>query len=656
MKLFGNRENTRKKLSYKMLLLVLAIVLAGFAVDLFCQRQVVFLPEEEKGTFAIDVGLLNGLGIEKSEEGIRFTGEEGVMTLNLDGNYVDRFAIRYDCSQRLDLMWTVWMVGEEVPLIIEDSNSVFIDTTVENLNGYVEQIDLYCRQNEYEPYSLILKELSIINEYQISWHRILFVWVLLSLLAFLWLGREWISGHVAQAYLIAALSMGSLMILLTPANKVSWDEEVHFFHAYCVSHFGAEVKTNDILEKLFVADEENWPYSVPVNVDERMQMNAALNELVENQEYTHNRGRALAGIYTPAYVPSAVGIRLGLLCGLPFTAVYQLGRLANLVFCALVMAWAIHKIPVGKAVLAMIGLLPTPLFLMAMYSYDSFITALFALGFAIFLDEYMHRERKISWWSFWIMALGFAVGSMPKAIYVPLILIVWLLPKEKFISRKQEWWMKGISTVLFAALMASFVLPVIISPAETNDIRGGNTSEAGQIPYILSDIPRFIDMMVYSIRTTFAGFTIGAPVYGSVGHLGLEMLGMLLPLFVLAVIFMDEKCLEDGPELNGGHITRDVPGQRLTWPARLWTLLMCLAVIGMVWVAMYLAFTPVGYDHVNGVQARYYIPLLLPIYLCLCPDRVRVPVEKKWLYELTLGGCVAITMMVVARSMLSLCV
>ena len=254
------------------------------------------------------------------------------------------------------------------------------------------------------------------------------------------------------------------------------------------------------------------------------------------------------------------------------------------------------------------------------------------------------------------MALCFAVGSMPKAIYVPLILIIWLLPKEKFANRKQEYWMKGIATALFVALMASFVLPVIISPAETNDTRGGNTSEAGQIPYILSDIPRFIDMMVYSIRTTFAGFTIGAPVYGSVGHLGLEMLGMIIPLFVLAVIFMDEKCLEAGAGIDEGTITKGVPGQRLTWPARLWTLLMCLAVIGMVWVAMYLAFTPVGYNHVNGVQARYYIPLLLPIYLCLCPDRVRVPMEKKWLYELTFVGCVAITMMVVARTMLSLCV
>jgi len=656
MKLFRKQQNDCISFSPKVVLLAFVIFLAGFAVDMFCQRRVLLLPEAERGIFTIDVEHINGLGIEKSEESVRFTGEEGVMTLNMYGNYVKRFAIHYDCSQRLELMWTVWMVGEEEPLIIEDSNSIFLDTTVENLDGYVERIDFYCRQNEYEPYTLILKEFSVINEYQISWHRILFVWVLLGLAAFLWFGRNWVARHVAQTYLMFALSMGILMILLTPANKVSWDEEVHFFHAYCVSHFGMEVKTNDILEKLFVADEENWPYSIPANIDERVQMNEELNTLVKEQEYTHNRGRALAGIYTPAYVSSAVGIRLGLLFKLPFTAVYQLGRLANLVFCALVMAWAICKIPVGKAVLAMIGLLPTPLFLMAMYSYDSFITTLFALGFSVFVDEYLHRARKITWSSFFVMALSFAVGSMPKAIYVPLILIIWLLPKEKFVSRKQEWWMKGIITVLFAALMASFVLPVIISPAETNDIRGGNTSEAGQIPYILSDIPQFVDMMVYSIRTTFAGFTIGAPVYGSVGHLGLEMLGMIIPLFVLAVIFMDEKCLEDGVFHDSGEIVGTAPDQKLTWSARLWTLLMCLTVIGMVWVAMYLAFTPVGYNHVNGVQARYYIPLLLPIYLCLCPDRVKIPMSRQWLYGLTFGGCVACTMMVVARCVLSLCV
>ena len=377
MKVLQNRLKDRINLSPKLLLLVVVILLAGFAVDLFCQRQVLGLPEAEKGRVSLGRDVLEQQGFENTEQGWQISGYAGRVVIPVDGRFVGRFAVNYDCTQRLDITWTVWLTGVEEPLMFEDGNSMFIDTTVERLDAAVDQIELFIWQNESDPFDLYLKEFMIINEYQLSWHRILFVWVLLALASFLWVCRDWIAAHVAQTYLVAALAMGTLMILLTPANKVSWDEEVHFFHAYCVSHFGTEVKTNDILEKLFVADEENWPYSVPTNVDERIQMNEALNAVVKEQEATHNRGRALAGIFTPAYVPSAVGIRVGLLLGLPFTAVYQLGRLANLVFCALVMAWAIHKIPVGKAVLAMIGLLPTPLFLMAMYSYD------FAVGVGI---------------------------------------------------------------------------------------------------------------------------------------------------------------------------------------------------------------------------------------------------------------------------------
>ncbi len=654
--IFSKRNKIEKKKLKKAVLLMLMIVLAGIVVDLVCQRDVLMLPAEEKGVFVIPTEQVETNDFEWTEQGWQLTEEDGNLIFWPNGKFVSRVSVSYDCDQRVNGTWRVWEKGEDQPRILEDSNSLLIDTTVMRLDMSVDQINIklekdYDSGELKEASELFVKEIRIINEYQINWYRILFVCFMLGLPAFLWMCRDWIVKYVAQAYMVVALSMGLLMIIMTPANKVSWDEEVHFFHAYCVSHFGTEVKTNDILEKLFVADEENWPYSLPENIDERIQMNETLNERVKEEEYFYSRGRSLAGIYTPAYVPSAVGIRLGLLCGMPFTMVYQWGRLANLVFSVVIMAWAIYKIPVGKAILAMIGLLPTSLFLMSMYSYDSFITVLFALGYAIFLDEYMHRDRKITWRSFWLMALAFAVGSMPKAIYIPLILVIWLLPKEKFVDRKQELWMKGIAAALFLALMASFVLPVIISPAESNDTRGGNTSEAGQIPYILSDIPRFIDMMVYSIRTTFVGYTIGSPVYGSLGHLGLEMLGKLLPMFALLVIFMDKKYLDDEEQLNG---TTSI--LRLVWSTRLWTLLMCLAVIGMIWVAMYLAFTPVGYDHVNGVQPRYYIPLLLPIYLCLCPDRIRIRVKERWLYLITFGGCMGITMVVMAKAMLSLCV
>jgi uncharacterized membrane protein len=75
----------------------------------------------------------------------------------------------------------------------------------------------------------------------------------------------------------------------------------------------------------------------------------------------------------------------------------------------------------------------------------------------------------------------------------------------------------------------------------------------------------------------------------------------------------------------------------------------------MVWLAMYLAFTPVGSKVINGVQARYYLPLLLPIYLCICPETLQIQMKKEWLYLLTLAGSSAITLTTIGIAVLSLC-
>ncbi len=661
----GKGQMGKRKLPV-LLAAVFLIALAGVAADLICQRETLTLPAEEKGTFAVSEESMVFDGFQKTEEGWTLSagseGGKGELTINADGAFVGRLCFSYQYEGRLEADWYVWYEGEEEPEKIEDSNSYLIGTSVERLDGEIDRIRIEWTLEKDSP-ELTIMDVYRINAYSPNWHRMFFVWVILFLAVFLWCGRRWLADRLEAAYLVTALSAGLLMIVLLPANKVSWDEEVHFFHTYCVSYFGTEVRSNEILEKLFVADEENWPYSLPANLDERREMNETLNTRVAEEPCDTSRGHALAGIYTPAYISQALGLRLGLLLGLPFTLAYQLGRLGNLLFCALIMAWAIRRIPVGKAVLAVIGLMPTPLFLMATYSYDAFISALFFLGFASFLDEYMHRERKISWPAFALIALCFAIGSMPKAIYVPLILIVFLLPQEKFGDRRQEALMKGMAVLLFLALMASFVLPTVLSPAESNDLRGGNTSEAGQIPYILSDIPGFLQMLISSIRISLPGFTIGAAVYGSVGHLGQELFGTIIPLFVLAVLFADEKRLAQTADqtggMNGGQKDRSsLPDRfagRLTWPARAWILLLCAAVMAMVWVAMYLAFTPVGSDHINGVQARYYIPLLPVLYLCLCPDSLKISIGRDKLYPLALTGAAAITIAVAARTMLTLC-
>ena len=168
MKLFRNRENTRKNLSYKIVLLILVILLAGFAVDLFCQRQVLSLPEEERGNISLGREVLAQDGFEDCEQGWKIGARTGRVVIPVDGRFVGRFVVDYDCSHRLDMTWIVWFTGQEDPLIFEDGNSMFIQRTVERLDARVDQIDLFVWQDETDPFDVYLKEFSIINEYQIK--------------------------------------------------------------------------------------------------------------------------------------------------------------------------------------------------------------------------------------------------------------------------------------------------------------------------------------------------------------------------------------------------------------------------------------------------------------------------------------------------------
>lgn len=37
----------------------------------------------------------------------------------------------------------------------------------------------------------------------------------------------------------------------------------------------------------------------------------------------------------------------------------------------------------------------------------------------------------------------------------------------------------------------------------------------------------------------------------------------------------------------------------------------------MIWLALYLSFTPVGENEIRGVQARYYLPLIYMLFALL---------------------------------------
>ena len=55
---------------------------------------------------------------------------------------------------------------------------------------------------------------------------------------------------------------------------------------------------------------------------------------------------------------------------------------------------------------------------------------------------------------------------------------------------------------------------------------------------------------------------------------------------------------------------------RLVHPSNTpWPILVSFGTILLIMTSMYLAFTPVGANRVNGAQFRYLIPLFLPVMM-----------------------------------------
>lgn len=60
-------------------------------------------------------------------------------------------------------------------------------------------------------------------------------------------------------------------------------------------------------------------------------------------------------------------------------------------------------------------------------------------------------------------------------------------------------------------------------------------------------------------------------------------------------------------------------------------LFIILIVILLIWTSLYLSFTPVGANVIDGVQSRYYIPLFLPVFFMMWNNKFKIN-EKSIFY------------------------
>jgi uncharacterized membrane protein len=233
-----------------------------------------------------------------------------------------------------------------------------------------------------------------------------------------------------------------------------------------------------------------------------------------------------------------------------------------------------------------------------------------------------------------IFLAAIILAGWTKAVYIPLILVAFLLPEQKFQSKRNMILFRAGILVIFFAIMATFVLPTVINPPATGDLRGGDTSISGQLHFIMNDPIFFARLLLKSMWESLGSYFLGSSTYVNFAYLGVSNnnCSYFSIIIILFAVFTDA-----------------VKDDKFTFKrsSKLFILAIIFSVMCLIWTALYLAFTPVGGNQINGVQSRYYLPLAIPLLFMVRSTLIETKISAAVLNRIVFAGCTFIALFTV---------
>lgn len=311
-----------------------------------------------------------------------------------------------------------------------------------------------------------------------------------------WMTKKEQKIEIEKLFLILSLLMGTILTFIS-APLAKYDEHAHFWRTYeiAIGNIVSDIRNEMPISVAMMAMGENKQTNVPeINYQTtKEKFNYDLNP----EEKMPLPVGATAGNSPFSYLPPLVGTFLGNLLKLkPIITIY-LGRLCNVVAYSLLLYFAIKLMPKNKwkQIIAIIGLFPMCLNLASSYSPDTTI-----ISVAIFMLSYtMHLkfgERNIKWKDPVILGIATFILAICKIVYFPMLLLFFLLPKEKFKNTKTRILYLAIMIGVFVGAMGLWNL--IPKGSAEITIRGSATE---QFFYAISDPMRTAEALTNTILT-----------------------------------------------------------------------------------------------------------------------------------------------------------
>lgn len=595
----------------RLVVILLCSIMFGFGIMIAISGIHYAKAGNHKGKYAIKTSNVKMKSNAEGEKVIK------TITIKMPRQYVDKFVFEYQSEDFSNFNIEVDkknIYGVTENETIQDEFMEGLPRSVVNINGKISNIKITYIDQE-KPVSI--NNFSIDNSFKMNPLIWIFCTSITFILMFLIVFRKENARNEGIAAFVCIFASSSCLLILSPFYINGWDEQIHYTTAYELGVTKEGEHATRAQDYMYVNAPKinNVTYNTNESIEERLDMMRLMGRRqFEQGAVTDNYTIQLSSV---GYVLQALGLKIGNMLHLTDYICWILGKFMNVLLYAVVMGIAVHIVPVGKRLLMVISMLPIMIFQSTTYTYDVTVIAFLTLATCIFVREFFYKNQKFKYkWRVAFFASMF-LGCLPKAVYAPLILCMLLLGEEKFYSKKDKWIFKLAIVIGGILLACSFMLPTLIKPAQGGDSRGGNTSTANQIEYVLGQPFAYTVVLLKNIIISLPDYIIGNSLLCNWAYLG------------KGTMTYCSSALLAGVTLSDSYVDSGIEKKVYSLKMRIAMMIQYGMAVVLVWTALYLSFTEVGKSVISGVQARYYLPFIFGVYLCFQTDKISNNIKKE---------------------------
>ncbi|RGJ66387.1 DUF2142 domain-containing protein [Dorea formicigenerans] len=423
-------------------------------------------------------------------------------------------------------------------------------------------------------------------------------------------------------FIVAAMGLGvAYMFMISPF--VVPDEASHFATCYAESSvlMGKEVcdeNTGEVIADIDAAD-----YLIREEIPTKNTYVRYIKGVcgkTENVIAKKTLLRTPLSMKNIGYIPQVIGISVARVFHMNSEQLLYMGRLFALIWYCFIMYWAIKLIPEWKMILWIIGLCPMTLQQVVSYNYDSVLLGItfFLVAYTLFLKFDKDKITKRD-----IIIIGISVFGIAsiKFVYLPLVGIALLIPKEKFDGMKK----KCLISALICVIGVGGILITNLATMThivTTGADSGTTAIGNELTYF--SMASFIHQPKEVIKVFYRTFEFSTSGYiesmlaAPLGWIDLGMPSLvILGLVVLLMLCWQKKNVN----------------VKFNWKEKIWLIFIGIMIIFLVMLSLMIDCTYVGSRTILGIQGRYFLPILSVLLIATQTNKLTLQTNQIEKYE-----------------------